>query len=578
MLAGKGWVLGHRRLSIIDIRASHQPMASPDGRYQIAYNGEVYNFRELRDWLRGKWQFSTTGDTEVVLAGLALFGRRFLSAMEGMWAFAFWDNRDKRLLLARDRMGKKPLYYRVRGSGVGCASELPVLSVLDGSPWEEDLDSTADYLRYGYFLPGTTAYIGVREVLPGHWLEWSPGNEPEVSCYWSLPVGGYMTNRDRAMDELRESVHRAIDRRLVADVEVGAFLSGGVDSSLVVALQTQRSGVPPKTFTIGFRETSYDEREYARIVAERYQTEHHEEVLESWDSDWLKGLVIDHVGQPFTDSSILPTALVSKLAAKHVKVVLSGDGGDELFSGYQRYMARAILRWYTRLPMRLRIGMEKTLALLPEPYSHHSRSILKKMHLFLDVVQRLEEETPYVAPVMYSANRFKALAPDLVGRGHDVLNLPAVCGHDDILQMMVSDALIYLPQDILVKVDRASMAYSLEARAPFLDRDVVELAFRMPRSWHRSWFSGKKMLRASFGNLLPDDIWVRRKQGFGVPLGRWFKERLSTELTELLGSTSSPLIIQEVQKMLDEHRRGNRDHGYRLWQIFIYLLWRERMI
>lgn len=575
-VSGGHWALGHRRLSIIDLRASHQPMASPDDRHLLVYNGEVYNFTELRERLRGAWEFRTSGDTEVVLAGLVLHGPRFLEDMEGMWALALWDRDERRLLLSRDRMGKKPLYYRADGRHFACASELPALSALDGTAWGEDVDSTADYLRYGYYLPGTTAYVGVREVLPGHWLDWSPGREPRERRYWTLPVGGFEGSRVRARKQLRESLERAVDRRLVSDVEVGAFLSGGIDSSLVVALQTRRSGAAPKTFTIGFRESSYDERRFARQVAAHYSTEHHEEVLGQWDSQRLQTLVLNNVGQPFADPSLLPTALVAELAGRHVKVALSGDGGDELFSGYQRYQARAILRWYTRLPPGMRRSIEGVLRRLPEPVAHHSRSLLKKVHLFLDTAGRLEAETPYVAPLMYAPRQFRALAPDLVGCGHRPPGLHEGCEADDIQRMMVSDALVYLPQDILLKVDRASMAHSLEARAPFLDRDVVELAFRLPRTWHRRGFSGKRMLRESVGDLIPADIWKRRKQGFGVPVGQWFREDLAEEFTRLAGEVRSPLERTELERLLSEHRAGRRDYGLRLWSLYVYLLWQAR--
>jgi asparagine synthase (glutamine-hydrolysing) len=575
-IVGDGWAIGHRRLSIIDLQSSRQPMVCPEQRFYLAYNGEVYNYAELRAQLSTNWVFRTAGDTEVVLAGLVLHGPSFLEKMEGMWALALWDSHSQRLLLSRDRMGKKPLYYRIAGSRLACASELPALAVLDGCSWEEDLDSTADYLRYGYYLPGTTAYSGVREVLPGHWLQWSPGRELRTERYWSLSVGGFAGSRVDAQRELRECLECAIDRRLVADVEVGAFLSGGVDSSLMVALQTRRKGGPPKTFTIGFQEGSYDERQHARLIAARYETDHHEEVLGDWDPEQLRRLILEHVGQPFADPSILPTALVSRLAARHVKVALSGDGGDELFSGYQRYQAHSILRWYMRLPGSVRQPTERLLRHLPEPDSHHSRSLLKKMHLFLDTVKRVDAETPYIAPVMYSRDHMHVLAPETAGRGHPAPGLPPVCELDDIHRMMAADALVYLPQDILLKVDRASMAHSLEARAPFLDRNVVELAFRLPRKWHRHGFSGKRMLHASLSDLLPPSIWKRRKQGFGVPVGRWLKGELSTELLRLADATQTVLNSTEIERMIKAHRQGRRDYGLRLWQLYAYLLWREQ--
>lgn len=575
---GENVSIGHRRLSIIDLRASRQPMRDPSGRFILTYNGEIYNYKELRSVLEASWDFCTDGDTEVLLAGLITFGEKILEKLEGMWAFALWDNLEKKLLLCRDRIGKKPLYYQQRYDGFICASELPALSCLNNQPWEEDLDSTADYLRHGYYLPGTTAYKDVREVLPGHLLTWSAKGSKEQKPYWSLPVGGYLSSREQASDELSELLIQAVQKRLVADVEVGAFLSGGVDSSLIVSILSKRLQTKAKTFTIGFQERSYDERKYAAQIAKDCGTDHYVEELVGWDQSRLTDLILNNVGQPFADSSILPTALVSEVASRHVKVVLSGDGGDELFSGYQRYQARSILRWYTRLPKSLQAVACSMIRSLPEPMAHHSHSILKKAHLFQDIVDRLAWETPYVAPVLYTKKDYQRLFPDLVDRGHKPPNLPDECCLDDIQRMMTADTLIYLPQDIMLKVDRASMACSLETRAPFLDRKVVEMAFSFRRSWHRSGIAGKKMLRRSFQNHLPDNIWKRRKQGFGVPIHDWFRGELGTMLERLLESSGMPVNQNKILELLAQHRQGARDQGYRLWSIYIYLLWKKQQI
>lgn len=572
---GDSCTFGHRRLSIIDLSASHQPMIDSTNRFTLTFNGEIYNYQELRQTLLSRWTFSTTGDTEVLLAGLVLEGLAFLDRMEGMWAFAFWDARQKQLLLGRDRLGKKPLYYRLLPGGVACASELPALKLLDPEPWAEDLDSTADYLRYGYPLPGFTAYQGVREVIPGHVLEWRPGEEIRQESYWRLRLQTFSGNPAQARTRLREALIKAVERRLVADVEVGAFLSGGVDSSLIAGIVRRELGQPLKTFTIGFQERAFDERVYARVVAETFGTEHYEEVLQGWNEMELEQLIGRHIGQPFADASLLPTTLVSRVAAKQVKVALSGDGGDELFSGYQRYQARTLLRWYTRLPARVRGGVEWLVRCFPEPMAHHSRSLVKKAHLFLDIAARQAAETPYFAPLMFSPGQLRALAPDLVHRGHAPPGIPESTEPDDLQQMMAADALIYLPQDILVKVDRASMAQALEARSPFLDRDVVELAFSLPRRWHRRGWSGKRMLYEAFGDLLPIALWRRRKQGFGVPLHDWFRGVLGERLQGWLADGSGVLVTPVVQELLAEHGAWRRDHGYRLWLIYVYLLWRR---
>lgn len=573
---GQDITVGHRRLSIIDLGASRQPMQDPSERYALIYNGEIYNYKELRSGLEHGWNFQTEGDTEVLLAGLITKGVTFLDHLEGMWAFALWDNMEQHLLLCRDRMGKKPLYFCRTQNGFTCASELPVLACLQQEPWEEDLDSTADYLRYGYYLPGTTAYKGVKEVLPGHVVSWSPGREMAQKQYWSLPLNAFSGDRKEACKKLRHLLVRAVERRLVADVEVGAFLSGGVDSSLVVSIMSKELGVHPQTFTIGFQERSYDERQYAQQVADDCATKHHVEVLNSWDRHQLTNLILNNIGQPFADSSLLPTSLVSRVAASRVKVALSGDGGDELFSGYQRYQARTILRWYTKLSKGVRKGIAATIRALPEPMAHHSRSLLKKAHLFQDIVDRLESETPYIASVLYSQNRFNELFPDLAGFGHDSPHVPESCDIDDIGQMMIADALVYLPQDILLKVDRAAMAHSLETRAPFLDRKVVEFAFSLPRSWHRAGLHGKRMLHDSFQDILPETIWKRRKQGFGVPIHHWFRSSLGDELEDLLDTVDSPVNGQTARLYLQQHRQKQRDHGYRLWSMYIYLTWKEK--
>jgi len=573
-------VLGHRRLSIIDLAGSPQPMMDPSGRYLFVYNGEVYNYAEARSRLEGRWDFSTNGDAEVLFAGLVLEGASFLSGLEGMWAFALWDIREERLMLGRDRMGKKPLYYQLLPEGgVACGSELSSLRELNDKPWHEDEDTTADYLRHGYAMPGYTAIREVREVMPGHIAYWQKSRGLVHKSWWKLETRSFSGDKESAVAELREVFIAAVKRRMVADVEVGAFLSGGIDSSLICAIVRKEFDSPLKTFTIGFEEAAFDERKYARLVADTYGTEHYEEVLKVWDENELERLLIDHIGQPFADASILPTTLVSQVAANHVKVALSGDGGDELFSGYQRYQARNILIWYSRLPKGLRCLAEKAVRALPEPTAHHSRSILKKAHLFMDVLARQKAETPYFAPLMFDPIMLHQLAPSLENKGHPPPGIPEQTELDDIGRMMFADALIYLPQDILMKVDRASMANSLETRAPFLDRSVVELAFSMPRCWHRRGFSGKRMLKESFSGFLPELLWRRRKQGFGVPVHSWFRGGLGKRLIALANENADgPIFPAVVSSLVTEHCNGRRDHGNRLWALYSYLLWRSNKL
>lgn len=564
--AGEKFVMGHARLSIVDLAASHQPMRSPDGRHLLAFNGEIYNYRELRRTLAARWHFLTQGDTEVLLAGLCLHGIDFVDQLEGMWAFVLWDMHEQTALLCRDRVGKKPLYYAARGGNrFLCASELPALRRLDEQDWVEDVDGLADYFRHGYCLPGHTTWEGVKEVLPGHWVRWRPEAPPFECPYWRLPPPGSGAAQDD--DALRETLTNAVRKRLVADVEVGAFLSGGIDSSLVCALAQPLMDRPLKTYTIGFTDPAFDESRYAEAIARFLGTDHHRAPLAAWDQQRLDTLLTRHLGQPFADSSILPTALVSELAARDVKVVLSGDGADELFGGYQRYQARAILRWYTRLPSGLRKLAESALLALPEPGAHHSRSLLKKAHLFVDVARRVASETPYTAPLMFHPQAYAGLFPDLVHRGHRAAGLPEECALDDLDRMLHADALVYLPQDILVKVDRASMAHGLETRAPFLDHKVIELAMTRRAKQHLRIGCGKRWLRNAFADCLPRDTWKRRKQGFAVPVHTWFRGELGDQLEASLTSHGGFIDVNEGRRLLAEHRAGVRDHGYRLWML-----------
>lgn len=568
--------MGHRRLSIIDLVASRQPMFDSEDRHLLSYNGEIYNYRDLRADLAARWTFRTDGDTEVLLAGMTLDGPAFLDRAEGMWAFVLWDGQQKRLLAARDRFGKKPLYFVENERSFACSSELPALQrLLARRTWSEDLDSTADYFRYGFALPGNTAHTGVREVLPGHWLEWEPARLSRQRRFWSLDVKPFMGTQTDGARMLRDCLRKSVQRRLVADTEVGSLLSGGIDSTIVTSLAVTAMSRRMKTFSAGFTSASFDESRFARATADRLGCDHHEEILNLQDPALIKDLLSRHLGQPFADPSLIPTALVSRMASRSVKVALTGDGGDEIFCGYERYRARAILRWYTRLPARLRKAAELVLARLPEPIAHHSASVLKKAHLFLQQIRQRQCGEAYVAPELFGPDLMARLLPALALRGHPVAGTASVTSLDDIGEMMRTDALVYLPQDILQKIDRASMAYSLELRAPFLDRDLVTLAYSFPTSWHAGLKRGKRLLRKSCVDLLPGSVARRGKRGFAVPVGEWFRGALGDALTALLATDPGPLEPSVVLDLLREHRVGKRDHGLRLWAIHVYLTCRD---
>jgi asparagine synthase (glutamine-hydrolysing) len=561
---------GHVRLSILDIEHSHQPMQAVNERYTLVFNGEIYNYLELRKQLTTKWNFETDGDTEVLLAGLVIYGNKILEHLEGMWAFAFWDAEKRELILSRDRMGKKPLYYHNSSNFFACASELPSLESLLPFQYTEDIHSVADYFRYGYCLPGYTSWKNIFEVLPGHWLCWKPGEVIKQQPYWTLVPTSVDVANPKDVD-LIDALEEAVSKRLIADVEVAAFLSGGIDSSLICSIAQSHMTKVLKTYTIGFTEKAFDERSYARAAANHIGTEHHEKELKRWDEAQLERLLKHHIGQPFADASLLPTALVSELAAQDVKVALSGDGGDELFGGYQRYQARIIMQWYSRLPGTLQKYAERVIHSLPEPMAHHSRSVLKKAKLFIDIATRSKAETPYFAPLMYHPEEYENIFPDLNNKGHCPPSLLNETGLDDLQRMLFADSLIYLPQDILVKVDRASMAFGLEVRAPFLDHKVVELAFSMPVKKHLRLGNGKRWLKKVFYDRLPSSVWKRRKQGFAVPIHQWFRESLGDRFRESIESSPGVISQNMALKLLKEHQEGKRDNGYRLWMMFAYL-------
>lgn len=574
---GDTWHMGHARLAIIGISDGNQPMFDPSRRWSLVYNGEIYNYAQLRDELAPRWTFRTRCDTEVLLAGLILDGAAFLSRLNGMWAFALWDDAERTLLLARDRLGKKPLYVRCDTTRFACASELPALRVL-GARGDVDLDTLADILRYGCALPGRTIDAGTSEVLPGHVMRWSPGRAATQTPFWSLPAQAWPAQDGDLEGYVLETLESAVRYRLVADVEVGAFLSGGVDSSLVSALAARHSDHRLRTFSIGFADVTFDESDYAKRMAQFLGTEHESRIYADTRRDEMMRLIARHVGMPFGDASLLPTAAVSALAATRVKVALSGDGADELFGGYQRYLGRILLRWYTRLPRRLQGAAESLLRVLPEPLHHHSRSIVKKAHLFARAatLARQPGGAAYVAPRMFSDAEIASLAPSLAGRGHAPPALPERVAGDDVLAMMCADALVYLPQDILVKTDRASMAHSLEQRCPFLDYRLVELALSIDSNRHFRGARGKALLRRAVGELAPPWLWKRRKQGFAVPVGAWFRGDLGDDLMRSLARPDQHLVAPAaVQRMLDEHRAGSADHGQRLWLLWTYAAWAQ---
>lgn len=562
------WILGHTRLSIIDLGGSHQPMEGPGGSSYLSFNGEIYNFQTLRRKLENAWRFTTSGDTEVLLAGLTLHGIDFIRQLEGMWAFIFWDKKKQALLACRDPLGKKPLYFRNNSRGIFFASELPALKQLDPHNWDEDVTASRSIIKHGFTNPGTTAYQLTYELKPGHYLNWSPRSDIAQQQYWELPT--YRNSRlsfDDACGLISQKIESAVKKRMISDVELGAFLSGGIDSSIIAMLAQRQTNHPLQTFTVKFPDKGYDESRYARLVAKKISSQHHEiEVAQPTLSDLIP-LLKNSLGQPFGDPSILPTYSLCNATARHVKVALSGDGADEVFSGYQRYQARVLLHWYHRIPPLWRRTTESLISRLPDSFSHHSRSLIKKAKEFTRLANTHEFINGYIAPII-SEDLF--LEPNPAKQHENARDFKP----SSLEEMMHRDMLVYLPQDILTKVDRASMYSSLEVRSPFLDTDLIQTAFNLPISYHRSLLTGKKLLRSIYCDNLPSAIVKRRKQGFTNPIYSWFQGEVGEQILSMNRETNSILSTTALEKSLALHRAGHRDMSLPLWNVLVYLLWK----
>lgn len=573
-LEGNGCNLGHTRLAIVDLHGGHQPMRDPSLRWSLTFNGEIYNYRALRDALQGRWQFRDASDTEVLLAGLVLEGPEFISRLDGMWALVFHDAQSGQTLLSRDLFGKKPLYYRTHLRAFACGSEIPALAaLLPDAPWQENPAAVADYFRFGYPLPGDTCWLGLAELPPAHNLLRSADGQLRTWRYWTPSTEHWHGTFEEAAETVRAQLVAAVKKRqLAADVEVGAFLSGGVDSTAVCAL-AQRNGFGTlRTFTAGFAEATYDERGPAARAAALLGTRHHAGEISLPLAAESARKFPTHLAHPFGDASLVPSAWVARLAGEHVKVVLTGDGGDEVFGGYARYAACLLRQRYLHLPAPLRRLAEKTVLAFREPIAHHSGSFLKRAHLFVAMAQQRRED--YLAPPAMRSAVLEQLVPGLPAT-RPAPDLPWPRDADELRHMMLMDWLVWLPQDILTKVDRATMAHSVEARCPFLDRDLVEFVIRLPWQWHFSGLRGKRLLRAAIGAHTPKFVWHRKKQGFASPVAHWMRSDMGTELEHLSAlQDTGPLERTALRALLQQHRCGVADHAQALWLAYCYLRWR----
>ena len=581
--------LAHRRLSIIDLSpAGHQPMSNADGTLWLVFNGEIYNFLELRDELsREGVAFRSKTDSEVILALYEREGVDCLRRLRGMFAFAIWDERKRTLFIARDRLGKKPLYYYADADRFVFASEPKGILVDREISAEADDVAIHHYLTFGYVPSPFCAFKGFHALPPAHYLTVADGRI-RVERYWRL---GYEPKFTASQDELQERlVHElteSVRLRMISDVPLGAFLSGGIDSSTIVALMSRFSSGPVKTFSIGFEEESHNELPYARMVAELYATDHHEFVVKPDAVEIIPDLVW-HYNQPYADSSAIPTYYLAKMTRQHVTVALNGDAGDENFAGYERYAANRLAARYQQLPRALRRSLEAGIAALPDVGSFRGRYRRGK-RFFEGVAQ--EPRRRYAHWVSYFPDAWKAelYSPEFLRRVacHDSVGILADAydrtGTDDPLDATLGvDVAMYLPDDLLVKVDIASMAHSLEARSPMVDHRFMEFAARIPSRMKLNGTSLKHILKAAVRDLLPREIIDRRKMGFGVPLERWFRGELREMMCDvLLGPRAASRGLfrpAAVEQLVQEHLSGRRDRQAQLWCLLSLELWFQRFI
>ena len=577
--------LGVRRLAIIDVQGGDQPISNEDESLWIVFNGESHNFPDLyADLIKRGHEFRTRSDTECILHLYEEYGDECVTHLRGQAAFALWDRRQRKLLLARDRMGKKPIYYTVQNGTLYFASELSALFAALPSKPATNLEAIDLYLSLQYIPDPLTAYEGIYKLPPAHRLVWQNG-AARTERYWDY---GYQpkhtASEEELVEELRALLRELVKMRLISEVPLGAHLSGGLDSSIIVALMAELSNAPVKTFSVGFEEESFSELEYARAVAQKYSTDHHEFILKYGDIPSTLEKITYHFGEPFADASAIPLYHISKMTREHVTVVINGDGGDEDFAGYQRYWLDPLANTYLRAPQFLTRELVPSLArLLPDasdrPVGQSLANGLKRLHQLPEIDARASilRWGSYFSPRQRS-KLWKKEYSFQADNAQKLLSERFDSSDGSFLdKTLYTDLHTYLPGDLLVKADRMAMAASIEPRSPFLDHKMVEWAARVPDHFKVRSRSGKYLLKKAFAKDLPESVRKHRKQGFGIPLGAWFRGPLYDWSKELLASDGSSLNQwfdrNTVNSMLEEHRTGRVDHGKRIYALTMLALW-----
>ena len=581
--------LGMRRLAIIDLKSGQQPIHNQDRTAWIVFNGEIYNYRELRDKLEKLGHtFYTNSDTEAIIHAYDQYGADCPKHLRGMFAFAIWDERTQELFLARDRVGKKPLLYaQVNGQFI-FGSEFSALLLHPDIGRDIDIEALHHYLSFMCVPAPLTAYQAIRKLEPGHSLRWRRG-EIEIERYWQPDFSKKIDiSEEEAGERAIEILRDAVKVRLMSEVPLGAFLSGGIDSSAVVALMSAESSVPVKTFSIGFEEQDFSELHHARRVAEHVGADHHEFVVRP-DALEVLPILVEHYGEPYADSSAIPTYYVARETRKHVTVALNGDGGDESFAGYERYAAMRLAERYHRIPAVLReTVVRQAIELLPSSETKRGRVRDVKRFIQAASLPKVERYLRWVSVFdakakqdLYSEN-FRQQTQSVSATNMLESWFARANGSGIVDAALLTDIMTYLPNDLLVKVDIATMANSLEARSPFLDHQVIEFAASLPERFKLRGLTTKYLLKRMLKKLLPAENLERRKMGFGVPIGHWFRGQLQPFLRETLlaeAALKRGLFQPEtVKRLVEQHTRGERDYSHQLWTLLMLELWFQRFI
>ncbi|MBI04420.1 MAG: asparagine synthase (glutamine-hydrolyzing) [Pelagibacteraceae bacterium] len=575
--------LGFKRLSIIDIANGAQPMFSDDKSVTVVFNGEIYNYQTLRHELKKNGViFKTNSDTEVVLKSYIYYGLDFIEKLRGMFAIAILDKNIREIILVRDRLGKKPLFYHNSNKRFSFSSEMKSLLKLDDIDRDISLKSLDQFVAFGYVPGSDTIVNSIKRVEPGNLLRYSYKNdEYEIVNYWTPKLNKRNKIPNQSLDKI---IGASVKLRMISDVPLGAFLSGGIDSSIVVALMSKYSNVPVKTFTVGFEEQEFNELPLSRIVAKRYRTEHHEYVLKP-DIKSILPDIVWYADEPFGDSSALPTYFLAKMAAQEVTVALNGDGADEVFGGYDRYKAILRVLKYKSSPALARIFLKNIIKYFPQN-NYFNR--IKKMVAFSE----MSLQNHYMDKMMIKRRdaRLKLYTDDtkhVIKKNndnyHSLFELDPNNLNSPLARIMINDLLNYLPGDLLVKMDRMSMANSLEVRSPFLDHNVVEAASHLDDSEKLLWYGpNKRFLRKTYGQMIPNEILNRPKTGFGIPVSEWLRGPLYTMSNDILLSSIATnrgyFNTKMVSKILDEHKSIKKDHSNLIWSLMMLELWFKNFI